>query len=45
VKFMTSDRSYDISRAKRTLGWAPTTGIEQGTRQAVAWYRDKGLLR
>ena len=44
VKFMTSDRSYDISRAKKTLGWEPLTGIREGMRRAVAWYREKGLL-
>lgn len=44
VKFMTSDRSYDITRAKRALGWQPAVGIEEGTRRAVAWYREKGLL-
>lgn len=44
VKFLTSDRSYDISRARTVLGWQPVTGIEEGTRRAVAWYREKGLL-
>jgi len=45
VKFMTSDRAYDISRARRMLGWSPSVGLEEGTRRAVAWYRQEGLLR
>jgi nucleoside-diphosphate-sugar epimerase len=44
VEFMTSDRAYDISKAKRSLEWGPSIGIEEGTRRAVAWYREKGLL-
>jgi len=45
VRFMTSDRAYEISRAKRMLGWEPAVGIEEGTRRAVAWYRAQGLLK
>ncbi|HEY3175071.1 MAG TPA: NAD(P)-dependent oxidoreductase [Candidatus Polarisedimenticolia bacterium] len=44
VEFMTSDRAYDISKARRVLEWSPSIGIEEGTRRAVAWYREKGLL-
>jgi nucleoside-diphosphate-sugar epimerase len=44
VKFMTSDRAYDITRARETLGWSPKVGLEPGIASAVAWYRDKGLL-
>ena len=44
VKFLTSDRSYDISRAREVLGWQPVTDIEDGIRHAVGWYREKGLL-
>ena len=44
VKFLTSDRVYDITRARTVLGRQPVTGIEEGTMRAVAWYRDKGLL-
>lgn len=44
VKFMTSDRSYDITRARIGLGWEPRIDIEEGTRRAVAWYRQQGLL-
>lgn len=34
-------RTYaDISRAKRLLGWKPTTPIETGIPRFVDWYRD-----
>jgi nucleoside-diphosphate-sugar epimerase len=29
----------DISKAKGLLGWSPTTALETGLEQAVAWYR------
>ncbi len=45
VKFMTSDRAYDIGRARASLGWEPRIGIGEGTRRAVEWYRQQGLLR
>lgn len=44
VKFMTSDRAYDISRARKDLGWEPRVGLEEGIDRTVAWYREKGLL-
>lgn len=30
----------DITKADRLLGWAPQTGIEEGTEELVKWYRD-----
>jgi UDP-glucuronate 4-epimerase len=30
----------DISKAKRLLGWAPSTSVEQGLRNAVNWYEE-----
>lgn len=34
-------RTYaDVDKAKRLLGWAPTTPIEVGILRFVAWYRD-----
>lgn len=44
VRFMTSDRAYDTTRARRALGWSPKVGLEEGIRRTVAWYREKGLL-
>ncbi len=44
VDFMTSNRAYDPSRARRELGYAARTGLEEGMRRTVAWYREKGWL-
>ena len=30
----------DIGKAERLLGWRPKSGIEQGLRNLVAWYRE-----
>lgn len=33
-------RRFDCSRAARVLGFTPTTGIREGIRRTVAWYRE-----
>jgi len=35
--------SVDSSYAKRKLGWAPLKDIEQGLKETIAWYVEKGL--
>jgi len=35
----------DCARTRGELGWTPPRGLEQGAREAVAWCREKGLLR
>jgi len=35
----------DCARTRGELGWTPRRGLEQGAREAVAWCREKGLLR
>ena len=44
VKFLTNHRYYDISKAKKELGYSPTTGIEQGLEKTFAWYKKNGVL-
>ena len=44
VAFMTSDRAYDPSRAEREIGFRAATGLDEGMRRTVAWYREKGWL-
>jgi len=44
VAFMTSDRAYDPSRARREIGFAASTALEEGMRRTVTWYREHGWL-
>jgi UDP-glucuronate decarboxylase len=37
-----SRRRPDISRAAELLGWQPVTGLEQGLRATIAWFRGGG---
>lgn len=32
----------DIAKAKKLLGWKPTTTIDRGLRETIQWYRDGG---
>lgn len=34
-----TETSADISKAARLLGWKPETGLEEGLRNTVEWYR------
>lgn len=34
------DQYLDSSKARKRLGWAPTTNLENGLRQTVEWYRE-----
>jgi nucleoside-diphosphate-sugar epimerase len=38
VKFLTSSRIYDNSRAKSELGYAPKIDLEEGMKLTAAWY-------
>ena len=44
VTFLTTHRSYDISRARRELGYAPAVDLDEGVRRTVEWYRTHGHL-
>lgn len=35
-------RCPDISKARRVLGWEPTTDLETGMDQTIRWFRDVG---
>jgi nucleoside-diphosphate-sugar epimerase len=44
VRFFTESRAFSTEKAERELGWTPKVEIEEGTRRAVEWYRQEGLL-
>jgi nucleoside-diphosphate-sugar epimerase len=44
LEFFTKTRSYDISKARKILGYNPEVGVEDGVKKTVQWYREKGYL-
>ena len=44
VDFFTKSRSFDITRARRELGYAPAVGLGDGIRRTLAWYRREGWI-
>jgi nucleoside-diphosphate-sugar epimerase len=44
VDFFTKSRAFDITRARRELGFAPAVGMKEGVRRSLAWYREHGWL-
>jgi nucleoside-diphosphate-sugar epimerase len=44
VDFFRKTRAFDISKAKRELGFHPTTELRCGLKTTIEWYRQTGLL-
>lgn len=44
VDFFTKSRSFDISRARQEIGYAPHVTLKDGARRTVEWYRAHGWL-
>jgi nucleoside-diphosphate-sugar epimerase len=44
VDFFRKTRAFDISKAKRELGFRPMIELRAGIRTTVDWYRETGLL-
>ena len=44
VDFFTKSRSFDISKAKRLLGYTPKYGLQEGLRRTALWYQEQGVL-
>ena len=44
VDFFTKSRAFDISKARRELGYEPKVRLREGVRRTLAWYRDAGWL-
>jgi nucleoside-diphosphate-sugar epimerase len=40
VDFFTKSRSFDISRARTEIGYAPRVGLRDGIRRTLEWYRE-----
>ena len=44
VDFFTKSRAFDITRARREIGFAPRVGLREGIRRTLDWYREHGWL-
>ena len=44
VDWYRQNRAFDISRAKRELGYEPRIGLQEGLRRTAVWYRENGFL-
>lgn len=44
VEFFEKDRAFDISKARRLLGYDPRVDLDEGLRRTAAWYREQGLI-
>ncbi len=44
LMFLTNSRSYDVTKARRVLGFVATTDLATGVERTVAWYREHGHL-
>ena len=44
VEFFAKDRAFDISKARRLLGYDPSVDLADGLARTAAWYREQGLI-
>jgi nucleoside-diphosphate-sugar epimerase len=44
VDFYTKSRAFDITRARRELGYDPRVGLRDGIGRTLQWYRQQGWL-
>lgn len=44
VEFYTKSRAFDISRARREIGYAPEVGLREGIARTLDWYRAQGWI-
>jgi nucleoside-diphosphate-sugar epimerase len=44
VDFFLKDRAFDISKAKRLLGYQPRISLDEGLKRTADWYQEQGLL-
>ncbi len=44
VEFFSKDRAFDISKARKLLGYEPRVDLEEGLRRTAQWYREEELI-
>jgi nucleoside-diphosphate-sugar epimerase len=44
VDFLRKSRAFDISRARRELGFDPKVSLREGIGRTLEWYRDQGWI-
>lgn len=44
VDFFIKDRAFDISKAKKLLGYEPKYSLDEGLKLTAEWYKKEGLL-
>ncbi len=44
VEFFKKSRAFDISKAKRLLGYEPKVSLRDGLERTAKWYREQGLV-
>lgn len=44
VEFFYKDRAFDISKAKRLLGYQPKVSLDEGLKKTAEWYKSQGLI-
>jgi nucleoside-diphosphate-sugar epimerase len=44
VNFLAGNHDYDISKAKRELGYRPKVSLKEGVKITVKWYKDNNLI-
>jgi len=44
LTWFTTNRAWDLSRARDELGYEPAVGLEEGLRRTREWYQAEGLL-
>lgn len=44
VDFFTKSRAFDITRARREIGFAPQVGLREGIARTLEWYREQGWI-
>jgi dihydroflavonol-4-reductase len=44
VDFFRKSRAFDITRARRELGFNPAVGLREGIRRTLEWYREQGWI-